>query len=300
MSGACTTASVPTAGAASTTGCGFNQRFCSGFDSLGLEFDSFSLNLNLSRLFLLGLKGLGGDGDLPERIGLGDDAGDGFGDRLQVGLHCFVRLDLAATGAARTAVGLLEAFRNELGHVGHVLGALQQVGFRLGGFSLGRSGFDLHERLFGGFNGLMNGLAAARLGLDVVGGLGLGRRLDLNEFRGADVHACEEILCGLEVFGGPGLDLSFRLGLRLFLGLHFVRSLDGSFGSGSAARFGGAFGQSRLRPCRCDGGGADDGGGFRPELRRRLPRLRDERLQLRRPSVPWSPLRRASRQRGRP
>ena len=159
-----------------------------------------------------------------------------------MGLHCFVRLDLAATGAARTAVGLLEAFRNELGHVGHVLGALQQVGFRLGGFSLGRSGFDLHERLFGGFNGLMNGLAAARLGLDVVGGLGLGRRLDLNEFRGADVHACEEILCGLEVFGGPGLDLSFRLGLRLFLGLHFVRSLDGSFGSGIGGRFGGAFG----------------------------------------------------------
>ena len=159
-----------------------------------------------------------------------------------MGLHRFVRLDLAATGAARTAVGLLEAFRDELGHVGHVLGTLQQVGFRLGGFSLGRAGFDLHERLFGGFNGLMHGLAAARLGLNVVGGLGLGRRFDLNEFRGADVHACEEILCGLDVFGGQELGMSFGLGLRLFLGLHFARSLDGGFGSGISGRFGGAFG----------------------------------------------------------
>jgi hypothetical protein len=74
----------PDSGSGFDDGGGFNSGFCSGFDSLGLEFDSFSLNLNLSRLFLLGLKGLGGDGDLPERIGLGDDAGDGFGDRLQV------------------------------------------------------------------------------------------------------------------------------------------------------------------------------------------------------------------------
>ena len=65
----------PDSGSGFDDGCGFNSGFCSGFDSLGLEFDSFNLNLNLSRLFLLGLKGLGGDGDLPERIGLGDDAG---------------------------------------------------------------------------------------------------------------------------------------------------------------------------------------------------------------------------------